>query len=234
MERRRRQIVSVVILIVILGTVYMVVFGSKSRRTEQDMSDLTQIPYNEAQQSNILIAYFTGADNMPREGLDAVTSASVKEVDGELVGNTEYVAIRLQEYVHGDLFSIKTNRLYSQNYTLSTMQALGEQKLNVIPRLVSHVEDFEQYDVIFLGYPAWWMDVPIAIESFIAEYDFSGKTVIPFTTHNSSGLGGTVEKIQTLIPEAEVLAGISIQENTLDSDRLNEILEERLQEYIAR
>ncbi|MBD5454268.1 MAG: flavodoxin [Lachnospiraceae bacterium] len=233
MERRRRQIVSVVILIVILGTVYMVVFGSKSRRTEQDMSDLTQIPYNEAQQSNILIAYFTGADNMPREGLDAVTSASVKEVDGELVGNTEYVAIRLQEYVHGDLFSIKTNRLYSQNYTLSTMQALGEQELNVKPRLVSHVEDFEQYDVIFLGYPAWWMDVPIAIESFIAEYDFSGKTVIPFTTHNSSGLGGTVEKIQTLIPEAEVLAGISIQENTLDSDRLNEILEKYLEEYIA-
>ena len=233
MERRRRQIVSVVILIVILGTVYMVVFGSKSRRTEQDMSDLTQIPYNEAQQSNILIAYFTGADNMPREGLDAVTSASVKEVDGELVGNTEYVAIRLQEYVHGDLFSIKTNRLYSQNYTLSTMQALGEQELNVKPRLVSHVEDFEQYDVIFLGYPAWWMDVPIAIESFIAEYDFSRKTVIPFTTHNSSGLGGTVEKIQTLIPEAEVLAGISIQENTLDSDRLNEILEKYLEEYIA-
>lgn len=233
MERRRRQIVSVVILIVILGTVYMVVFGSKSRRTEQDMSDLTQIPYNEAQQSNILIAYFTGADNMPREGLDAVTSASVKEVDGELVGNTEYLAMRIQEYVHGDLFSIKTNRLYSQNYTLSTMQALGEQELNVKPRLVSHVEDFEQYDVIFLGYPAWWMDVPIAIESFIAEYDFSGKTVIPFTTHNSSGLGGTVEKIQTLIPEAEVLAGISIQENTLDSDRLNEILEKYLEEYIA-
>lgn len=233
MERRRRQIVSVIILIVILGTVYMVVFGSKSRRTEQDMSDLTQIPYNEAQQSNILIAYFTGADNMPREGLDAVTSASVKEVDGELVGNTEYVAIRLQEYVHGDLFSIKTNRLYSQNYTLSTMQALGEQELNVKPRLVSHVEDFEQYDVIYLGYPAWWMDVPIAIESFLAEYDFSGKTVIPFTTHNSSGLGGTVEKIQTLIPEAEVLAGISIQENTLDSDRLNEILEKYLEEYTA-
>ena len=233
MERRRRQIVSVVILIVILGTVYMVVFGSKSRRTEQDMSDLTQIPYNEAQQSNILIAYFTGADNMPREGLDAVTSASVKEVDGELVGNIEYVAIRLQEYVHGDLFSIKTNRLYSQNYTLSTMQALGEQELNVKPRLVSHVEDFEQYDVIFLGYPAWWMDVPIAIESFIAEYDFSGNTVIPFTTHNSRGLGGTVEKIQTLIPEAEVLAGISIQENTLDSDRLNEILEKYLEEYTA-
>ena len=212
----------------------MVVFGSKSRRTEQDMNDLTQIPYNEAQQSNILIAYFTGADNMPSEGLDAVTSASVKEVDGELVGNTEYVAMRIQEYVHGDLFSIQTNRLYSQNYTLSTMQALGEQKLNVKPRLVSHVENFEQYDVIFLGYPAWWMDVPIAIERFLEEYDFSGKTVIPFTTYYSSGLGGTVEKIQTLIPNAEVLSGISIQENTLNSDRLNEILEEHLQEYTVR
>ena len=234
MERRRRQIVSVVILIVILGTVYMVVFGSKSRRTEQDMSDLTQIPYNEAQQSNILIAYFTGADNMPREGLDAVTSASVKEVDGELVGNTEYVAIRLQEYVHGDLFSIKTNRLYSQNYTLSTMQALGEQELNVKPRLVSYVEDFGEYDVIFLGYPAWWLDVPIAIESFLGEYDFTGKTVIPFTTHFSSGLGGTVEKIRNLIPEAEVLPGISVQENTLTSDRLDEILQEYLEEHKVR
>lgn len=180
MKKRRRQIILLVILLVILGAVYIVVFGTKSRRSQQDMKETAQIFYSEGEQSDILIAYFTGADNMPQQGLDAISSASVKEVDGELVGNTELVAMGIQEYVQGDLFSIQTNRLYSQNYTLSTIQALGKQELNVKPRLVSHVEDFGEYDVIFLGYPAWWMDVPIAIESFLGEYDFAGKTVFPF------------------------------------------------------
>lgn len=231
MKKRRRPIILSMILLIMLAAAYMVFFGSKGRRTEQDKQETAQMFYREGEQGNILIAYFTGADNMPQEGLDAVSSASVNEVDGELVGNTELVAMRIQEYTHGDLFSIRTNRLYSQNYTLFTIQAWGEQTLNVKPRLVSHVEDFEDYDVIFLGYPAWWMDVPIAIESFLDEYDFSGKTVIPFTTHFSSGLGGTVEKIQDLAPGAEVLPGISIQENILNSDRLDEILETYLEEH---
>lgn len=234
MKKRRTRMILFVILLVTLGIAYMVFFGSKGRRSEQDMKETGQIFYREGEQSNILIAYFTGADNMPQEGLDAISSASVKEMGGELVGNTELVAMRIQEYVQGDLFSILTNRLYSQNYTLSTIQAWGEQTLNVKPRLVSHVENFEEYDVIFLGYPAWWMDVPIAIESFLGEYDFAGKTVIPFTTHFSSGLGNTVEKIQDMIPEAEVLPGISIQENALNSDRLNEILEGYLEEHTVR
>lgn len=234
MKKRRKKMTLLVILFVILGAAYMVFFGSKGRRTEQDKQETSQVFYREGEQSNILIAYFTGADNMPQEGLDAVSSASVKEVDGELVGNTEIVAMRIQEYVQGDLFSIQTNRLYSQNYTLSTIQARGEQTLNVKPRLVSYVEDFGEYDVIFLGYPAWWLDVPIAIESFLGEYDFTGKTVIPFITHFSSGLGGTVEKIRNLIPEAEVLPGISVQENTLTSDRLDEILQEYLEEHKVR
>ena len=234
MKKRRKKMTLLVILFVILGAAYMVFFGSKGRRTEQDKQETSQVFYREGEQSNILIAYFTGADNMPQEGLDAVSSASVKEVDGELVGNTEIVAMRIQEYVQGDLFSIQTNRLYSQNYTLSTIQARGEQTLNVKPRLVSYVEDFGEYDVIFLGYPAWWLDVPIAIESFLGEYDFTGKTVIPFTTHFSSGLGGTVEKIRNLIPEAEVLPGIFVQENTLTSDRLDEILQEYLEEHKVR
>ena len=234
MKKRRKKMTLLVIMFVILGAAYMVFFGSKGRRTEQDKQETSQVFYREGEQSNILIAYFTGADNMPQEGLDAVSSASVKEVDGELVGNTEIVAMRIQEYVQGDLFSIQTNRLYSQNYTLSTIQARGEQTLNVKPRLVSYVEDFGEYDVIFLGYPAWWLDVPIAIESFLGEYDFTGKTVIPFITHFSSGLGGTVEKIRNLIPEAEVLPGISVQENTLTSDRLDEILQEYLEEHKVR
>ena len=231
MKKRRKKMTLLVILFVISGAAYMVFFGSKGRRTEQDREETAQVFYSDGKQSNILIAYFTGADNMPQEGLDAVSSASVKEKDGELVGNTEIVAMRIQEYVKGDLFSIRTNRLYSQNYPLSTIQAWGEQTLNVKPRLVSRVENFDEYDVIFLGYPAWWMDVPIAIESFLGEYDFTGKTVIPFTTHYSSGLGNTVEKIQGLIPDAEVLPGISVQENALDSDRLNEILQEYLEEH---
>ncbi len=232
MKKHKKWIILSAILLIILGTAYTVVFGTKKGRSEQDMKETEQTFYHAGEQGNILIAYFTGADNMPQEGLDAVSSASVRVVNGELVGNTELAAIRIQEYVHGDLFSILTKRLYSQNYTLSTIQAFGEQKLNVKPELVSHVENFEGYDIIFLGYPAWWMDVPIAIESFLAEYDFSGKTVIPFTTHVSSGLGSTVEKIQKLVPQAEVLPGISIQEHALDGELLNEILENYLENYM--
>lgn len=232
MKKRKKWLIAIIIILLILvGTAFIVFFCSKGWRSKEELKETAQIPYSEDTQSNILIAYFTGADNMHQEGLDAVTSASVLQMDGEYVGNTEYVAMKIQDYVHGDVFSILTKRLYSQNYTLSTIQAWGEQALNVKPKLVSHVEDFDQYDVIFLGYPAWWMDVPIAIESFLDEYDFSGKTVIPFTTHYSSGLGNTVEKIQNLLPKAKVMSGISIQEDTLDSSTLDEILQERLSEY---
>lgn len=228
-KKKKRYIILLVILLVLAGVVYMVIFGSKGRRTGQVKT--TQIPYSEDADSRILVAYFTGADNMPQDGLDAVTSASVMENDGELVGNTEYAAMKIGQLVGADTFSIQTNRLYSQNYTLSTIQALGEQTLNVKPALVSHVNDFEQYDVIFLGYPAWWMDIPIAVESFLDEYDFSGKTVIPFTTHVSSGLGDTVEKIQKLVPGAEVQQGIAIKEDELEGEQLNDILIKQLKEY---
>lgn len=165
---------------------------------------------------------------MPQSDIDAKTSASVISYNGENVGNTELVAMKIREKVQGDLFSIQTEKLYSSNYTLSTIQALGEQKLNVKPKLVSNVENFDDYDVIYLGYPAWWMDVPIAIEEFLDEYDFSGKTVIPFTTHVSSGLGDTQEKIQKLIPNADVKSGFAVQESDADSDNLEKILNEEL------
>lgn len=231
-KKRKIGIILIVILLVIISVLYIVILGTRERRKKQDLKETSQISYSNGTKSNVLIAYFTGADNMTQDDLDAVSSASVKVVGKEIVGNTEYAAMKMQELTHGDLFSIQTEKLYSQNYTLSTIQALGEQILNIKPDLVSHVDDFEQYDVILLGYPAWWMDVPIAIEEFLEEYDFSDKTVIPFTTHVSSGLGDTVEKIQKLIPEADVLSGISIQEEELNNN-LEQSLSRQLAGYVV-
>lgn len=227
-KRKKRLLILVIILIVLIAAVLFVIFGTRKSRTEQDTVNGSQIYYKDGEHSKVLVAYFSGADNMPQSDIDAKTSASVVSYNGENVGNTELVAMKIGEKVQGDLFSIQTKKLYSSNYTLSTIQALGEQKLNVKPKLVSNVENFDDYDVIYLGYPAWWMDVPIAIEEFLDEYDFSGKTVIPFTTHASSGLGGTPEKIQKLIPNADVKSGFAVQESDVDGDNLEKILNEEL------
>ena len=167
----------------------------------------------EAEGSNILIAYFTAAEN---SGVDAASSASYTTVGGQAVGRLRAVADMIQENVGGDLFSIRTSVVYPTDGGELIDYAADEQDENARPELTSHIENLDQYDVIFIGYPNWWADLPMAVYSFFDEYDFSGKTIIPFNVHNGSRFSRTIETIKELEPNADVVEdGFTVSEQNV-------------------
>ena len=136
--------------------------------------------------SNILIAYFTAAEN---SGVDAEASASYSDVDGEAKGRMQALAEMIQAETGGDLFSIRTEETYPADGGELIDYAADEQDEDARPALTSHIENLDSYDTIFIGYPIWWGIAAWPIDSFVENNDFTGKTVIPFATSASSGLG---------------------------------------------
>lgn len=166
-----------------------------------------------ADAGGILIAYFTAAEN---SGVDAVASASYTTLDGEAVGRVQALAERIQQNVGGDLFSIRTSVVYPADGGELIDYAAQEQEENARPELTTHIENLDGYDTIFIGYPNWWADLPMAVYSFFDEYDFSGKTIIPFNVHNGSRFSRTIQTIQELEPDATVLEdGFTVSEQTV-------------------
>ena len=164
--------------------------------------------------NRILIAYFTAAEN---SGVDAVASASYTTVDGQAVGRLRAVADMIQDNVGGDLFSIRTSVVYPTDGGELIDYAAREQDENARPELTSHIENPDQYDTIFIGYPNWWADLPMAVYSFFDEYDFSGKTIIPFNVHNGSRFSRTIQTIKELEPNATMVEdGFTVSEQTVD------------------
>lgn len=186
--------------------------------------------------SNILIAYFTWADNTNVEdkdaavqsalshydsvgdsadydGVDATTSASVLPP-----GNTAQMAEWIWQRTGGDLFSITVTEPYSSDYDECLDRAADEKAENARPELVNHIDNMDDYDVVFLGFPNWWYTAPMAVFSFIEEYDLSGKTVVPFCAHGTGGLAASVRDITAALPDsAEVLDPIGVYRADISS-----------------
>nr|WP_308506461.1 flavodoxin [uncultured Agathobaculum sp.] len=164
-----------------------------------------------ADYGNILIAYFTADENTEP---DAVSSASVTEIGGEEVGRVRAVADMIAEETGGTLFSIRTSVEYPEDGGALIDYAAGEQDANARPELTTHIENLDDYDTVFIGYPNWWGDMPMVLYSFFDEYDFAGKTIIPFNVHNGSRFSRTIETIQELEPEATVVTdGFTVNES---------------------
>lgn len=177
-----------------------------------DRADDTKNAQTEEKQESgkILIAYFTAAEN---SGVDAVSSASYTTIGGTAVGRLRAVADMIQENTDGDLFSIQTAVVYPSDGGELIDYAAEEQDENARPELTSHIEDLDQYGTIFVGFPTWWYDMPQALYSFFDEYDFSGKTIIPFNVHNGSRFSGTIDTIKELEPDATVVEdGFTVSE----------------------
>lgn len=170
-------------------------------------------PSANSQGGNILIAYFTADENTEA---DAVTSASVVAVDSKEKGRDRAVADMIQEVTGGDLFSIQTSVQYPADGGKLIDYASQEQSDDVRPELTAHIENLDGYDVIFIGYPTWWYDMPQVLYSFFDEYDFTGKTIIPFNVHNGSRFSGTISTIQELEPGATVVEdGFTVSERSV-------------------
>jgi flavodoxin len=127
------------------------------------------------------------------------------------IGNTEVIAKKIQAMTGSDLFEIETIKTYPTDYTETTAVAMDEKKKNARPELTETVDNMDLYDVIYLGYPNWWGTFPMAVFTFLESYDFSGKTIIPFCTHEGSGLGNSERDIKNLCPNANVKPGLAIR-----------------------
>ncbi len=131
------------------------------------------------------------------------------------VGNTEVIARKIQGLTGGDLFQIRTVKPYPEDYTETTRVAQDELSGNARPELMEMVADMDSYEVIYLGYPNWWGTMPMAVFTFLDSYDVSGKTIVPYCTHEGSGLGSSERDIKKLCPTAKVLSGLAIKGGTV-------------------
>ena len=172
----------------------------------------TSVSENTEQGNKILVAYFSRVGNTNWDsGVDAVTSASLNVENGGFVGNAEYLAEFAQQATGGDLFFIQTEKTYPSDYRATTDEATVEQRNNARPTLASHVENMAQYDTIVLIYPNWWGTLPQALFTFLEEYDFSEKTILPLCTHGGSRMGSSESAISRLAPGAKLSEGLAVR-----------------------
>lgn len=180
----------------------------------EDVPTLSAPVDETAGENHILIAYFAYGENAPlADGVDASTSASIQYRDDKLTGNTGLVAGMIADATGGDLFSILTVEQYPDSYDDTIDVGQEEKRANTRPELSSHIEDLDHYDTIFLGFPNWWGDMPMAVYSFLDEYDFSGKTIIPFVTSGGSGFSNTIRTIESAEPDTTVLEGLALRDS---------------------
>lgn len=140
-----------------------------------------------AEGNNILVAYFSHS------------------------GNTRVIANQIHESVGGDIFEIVAVDPYPSGYDEVVEQARKELRAEHKPKLKTKVENMESYDVVFVGYPNWWGTLPRPIATLLSQYDFSGKTIVPFCTHEGSGLGRSVMDITKLCPQSTILDGLAVR-----------------------
>lgn len=141
---------------------------------------------------------------------DASSSASIQVFNGEVTGNTGVMAHIIADSSGGELFSIRTAELYPDNYNDTIDVGESEKDNNIRPELSTHIENLEQYDTVFVGFPNWWASIPMPIASFLEEYDFSGKTIIPFCSHGGGRFGQSLTAIAKMVPDAMMGEALSV------------------------
>ena len=135
------------------------------------------------------------------------------------IGNTEKVANMIAEVSGADLFKIEQKFPYAADYDTCISQAKKDMQAKARPELVSIPDSLKDYDEIYLGYPNYWGDMPMAVYSFLENFDWTGKVIHPFCTHEGSGLSGTESKIRNSCKGAVVTSGLAIQGGSVDHAR---------------
>ena len=137
-------------------------------------------------------------------------------VDGSIrnlsKGNNEVIVEKIKALLpEADVFQIDTVKKYSEDYMVCIEEAKQELRAKARPELTAKVENMDQYDTIYLGWPCWWGTYPMCVATFLEAHDWTGKTVIPFMTHEGSGFGSGLRDLKAAIPSATVKKGLSIQ-----------------------
>lgn len=151
-----------------------------------------------------LVVYFSMPETDTPHNMTREEENSTVVIDGKVLGNTQYVAQLIQEMTGGDIFRIVPQTPYPTDHRTLVDLAKEEQNENARPVIAGTV-NLAAYDTIFLGYPNWWGDMPMILYTFLEQYDFSGKTIIPFCTHGGSGFSRTIQTMQGKQPNATVI-----------------------------
>ena len=215
-----KKVISI-LMVLVMGIAMTFVLSACSDRTEQspagsnstpsdnsnlqNPSDDSSRPVNE--DAKTLVVYFSAPDDRDN---------SYVEINGERLGNTQYMAYTIQENTGANIFRILPKNPYPTDHDELLAVAQNEIRTNARPEIEGTIEDFDSYDVVFVGYPNWNADMPYILYTFFETYDFSGKTIVPFNTHGGSGFSGTQETIAELEPNATMLEGKSISRNSIE------------------
>lgn len=208
-KQKRKLVIAICITMLLLIILVAVIFVLNREKINIHADSFAEIP-EQSTDSNILIVYFAEAENSE---VDTISSASVTVIDKVAKGRIRALADMIKDITGGDLFSIQTSTKYPGDDMELIDYAQEEQNQNARPELITHIKNLEQYDIIFIGYPTWWYDLPQVLYSFFDEYDLSGKRIIPFNSANGSGFSGTIKTIQELEPDAEIIKGLSVDES---------------------
>lgn len=154
-----------------------------------------------------IIVYFSRKD-------ENYVSGTIKKLE---VGNTEVAANILQKLTGADKFRMQPVQEYSKDYNECIAQAQADQRRDARPELKTYPESLDEYDTIYLGYPNYWGTMPMAVFTFLEHFDFSGKTIFPFCTHEGSGMGRSESDIRRLCPNAEVKKGLALRGGNIQS-----------------
>lgn len=212
---KKKIYLAVFIIIICAVAVYCWTAGNANAANLSNESAI-EIHHQSAQQAEttlmsasgkVLVTYFSVPET---DGVDASSGASRIIADGKLMGSTQYIASIISEATGGELFEIKTEHTYPSSHKALIDAAKKEIDNNTRPKLATHIKNLKDYDIIFVGFPNWWYDMPMPIYTFFDEYDFNGKTIIPFCTHGGSRFSGAIKTIRGLEKNATVLDGYAI------------------------
>ncbi len=153
-----------------------------------------------------LIAYFSRANQNYVNGV-------IKNLD---IGNTQIAAEILQKQTGADIFKIDPVVSYSHDYSECIEEAKADQRRDARPELKAYPDSLDEYDTIYLGYPNYWGTMPMAVFTFLEKYDFSGKTIKPFCTHEGSGMGSSEIDLKRICPTAKIEKGWAIRGGSAD------------------
>ncbi|CAI1683821.1 flavodoxin [Serratia fonticola] len=173
----------------------------------------------------ILIVYFSQPEDVKLDGVDGISGASILQKNSVVLGSTQYVAQIIQKETGGDLFRIETVKPYPRQHDTLLKYAEQEVKDGARPELKEKIPNLADYNQVFVGYPIWWYKMPMVMYSFFEQHDFSGKTLIPFTTHGGSRFSDSLREIKRLQPNAQLVTqGLAIsRDDVTDDDTPTEI-----------
>ena len=172
---------------------------------------------DENQEARSLVVYFSMPETDDAENMTEEEDNSVVVMDGEVLGNTQYMANVIAEHTDSDIFRIEPETPYPTDHETLVDIASEEQEENARPAIDGNIGNLDDYDVIYVGYPIWWSDMPMILYTFFDEYDLSGKTIVPFGTHGGSGFAGTIDAIAELEPNANVIEdGLTISRDDIE------------------